>query len=63
MDVENHFPTRWNEADQYAKFSSIGGYQNVITNSNRVLLTELYTEGFTWVGNYLCTDKLDYEKG
>ena len=25
----------------------IGGYQNVINKSNRVLLTELYTEVFT----------------
>ena len=29
-----------NEADHWAKFSSIGGYQNVINNSNKVLLTE-----------------------
>ena len=44
-DEENHFPARSNEADQKAKFSSIGGYRNVINNSNRVLQTELGTEG------------------
>ena len=35
-----------NEADQSARFTSIGGYWNVINNSNRVLLTQLYTKVF-----------------
>ena len=49
--VDNNIGTKgegWREpfscsqgvADQKAKFSSIGGYQNVINNSNKVLLTE-----------------------
>ena len=38
------FSCSLNEADQLAKFSSIGGYRNVINNSNRVLLTKLYTK-------------------
>ena len=41
------FSCSLNEADQQAKFSSIGGYRNVINKSNRVLLTELYNEVFT----------------
>ena len=35
-----------NEADQSARFTSIGGYRNVINNSKRVLQIELYTEVF-----------------
>ena len=38
-DEENHFPARLNEADQKAKSSSIGGYRNVNSNNNKVLLT------------------------
>ena len=35
-----------NEADQSARFTSIGGYRNVINNSNRVSLTRLYIGAF-----------------
>ena len=41
------FSCSLNEAGQEAKFSSIGGYRNVINNRNRVSLAELYAEVFT----------------
>ena len=52
-----------NEANQLAKFSPIGGYRNVINNSNRVLQTEWYNKVLTEAGNYLCSVKSDYRKG
>ena len=45
-----------------AKFSPIGGYRNVINNSNRVLQTEWYNNVLTEAGNYLCSVKSDYRK-
>ena len=44
-DEENHFSCSLNEADQYARFLSIGGYRNVINNSNKVLLIEFVHRG------------------
>ena len=41
------FSCSWNEADHLARFSSIGGYRNVINKCNRVLLRRLYTKVFT----------------
>ena len=52
-----------NEAGQEAKFSSIGGYRNVINHRNRVSLSELYTEVFTYAVNYYCLDHIDHKKG
>ena len=36
---------------------------NVINNSNRVFLTELYTELFTIAGEYYCLGHIDHKKG
>ena len=51
-----------NEADQWAKFSSIGGYRNVINNSNRFLLTKLYTKVLTKAVTYYCLDHINLKK-
>ena len=41
-DAENHFPARYDEADQLAKFLTIGGHRKVINNRNW-----LYRQGST----------------
>ena len=46
-----------------AKFPSIGGYRNVINNSNKVLLTELYIEVFAQAVDYYCLYHIDHRKG
>ena len=40
----------------------IGGYRNVINNSNRVLLTELYTEVLIKVVTYYYLDHINLKK-
>src|SRR3954467_10324530 len=35
-DEENHLPARLDEADQLAKFLSIGGHRNVINNRDNL---------------------------
>ena len=42
---------------------SIGGYRNVINNSNKVLLTELYIEVFAQAVDYYCLYHIDHRKG
>ena len=46
-----------------AKLSPFDGYQNVVNNSNRVLLIELYTEVFAQAGNYYYLYHIDHRKG
>ena len=41
---------------------SIDGYENVNNNSNRVLLTELYTEVLIKAVTYYCLDHINLEK-
>ena len=46
-----------------AKFPSIGGYRNVINNSNKVLPTELYIEVFAQAVDYYYLYHIDHRKG
>ena len=46
-EQREQFSCLLNEANQLAKFSSIGGYRNVIHNSNKALQTEWYNKVFT----------------